>query len=238
MLADGRRAAVHRAPLVATLGPRGSGAPPRTVAVAAKTAKGCCRAHFLLRQEGAAYTALPPALSAIPGSPQAETGEGEGATPGPVVPRFYGLYVPVDAKGRVLSGRHAECDGYVHADCAVEWPSPILLMEDCGVPVDLARMPKAHRQECWSLVDRMHQAGVTHGSAHPRNVLVQPGPLSAPRPERTLATPSFRIASLGRAEVLRPRPGPPTRLAVRTFEKAREVDVQTALSALRLWEEE
>ncbi|KAI0649764.1 hypothetical protein C8Q79DRAFT_901707 [Trametes meyenii] len=234
-VADGRRSAVHRAPLMATLGPRGGA--PRRVAVVAKTAKADCRSHHLLRNEGKAYSTMPSALSEPP-----ESLASSSALPAdvwaPVVPRFYGLYIPVDAEGKKLCGCHQDCDGYIHADCPVDWATPILLMEDCGVPVDLGRMRKAERKQCWSLVDRLHEAGVAHGSAYPRNMLAQPGPLSLPRSERSMATPSFRIASFGRTEVLWPRPGPPTRLAVHSFQKVREQDVQTVLSALRLWEED
>ncbi|KAI0366521.1 hypothetical protein BV20DRAFT_640466 [Pilatotrama ljubarskyi] len=225
-VADGRRSAVHRAPLVATLGPKSAtgSAPPKRVAVVAKTAKGSCRSHHLLRQEGKVYSSLP--LRA--GPPESE----------PLVPRFYGLYIPVDSEGRRLGGKHPHCDGYIHADCAVEWPTPILLMEDCGAPVPLEEMKNAERRQCWSLIDSLHQAGIAHGSAHPRNILVQPGPLCAPAEDRSMRTPSYRLISLGRAETLWPRAGagPPTRLAWHTFQKVREQDVQVALSALRLWE--
>ena len=89
-------------------------------------------------------------------------------------------------------------------------------------------------------MDTLHASGVVHGSPHSRNILVQPGPLSVPREQRTLAMPSFRIASLGRAEALWPgqHAGPPTRLARHCFDKKRELDVQLALSELRLWEED
>ncbi|KAI0672153.1 hypothetical protein C8Q78DRAFT_971466 [Trametes maxima] len=234
-VADGRRSAVHRAPLMATLGPKGG--TPKRVAVVAKTAKANCRSHYLLRNEGRAYSTMPLALSGRFGpAPSSSTPPTD--VDAAVIPRFYGLYIPVDSQGKKLCGCHQECDGYIHADCPVDWATPILLMEDCGAPVDLGRMKKAERKQCWSLVDRLHESGVAHGSAHPRNILVQPGPFSLPRSERSMATPSFRIASFGRTEVLWPRPGPPTRLAVHSFQKVREQDVQTALSALCLWEED
>ncbi|KAI0329812.1 hypothetical protein GY45DRAFT_1324620 [Cubamyces sp. BRFM 1775] len=267
--ADGRRSVVYRAPLVAALGRQdaghkgkareegGAGALPRRVAVVAKMAKGDCRSHYLLRQEGKAYAELPshlfgPSESWRGGATRfdacTESGCASSSMCGGaeesaqrVVPNFYGFYVPVDSKGRRLDCRahHATCDGYLQAGCAVDWPSPILLMEDCGTPVELQGMKRAGRQRCWSLVDSLHASGIAHGSPHSRNILVQPGPLSMPREQRTLATPSFRIASLGRAEALWPeqRAGPPTRLARHCFEKKRELDVQLALSELRLWEE-
>lgn len=131
--ADGRRSAVYRAPLVASLGPKGAaGAVPRNVAVVAKLAKGDCRSQYLLRQEGKAYSMLPTHV------------QGEDDTV-PLVPNFYGLYVAVDSKGRRLCGDHPHCDGYLHSDCAVDWPSPILLMEDCGKPIELEKMGLAAR---------------------------------------------------------------------------------------------
>ncbi|KAI0634601.1 hypothetical protein C8Q77DRAFT_1056000 [Trametes polyzona] len=227
-IADGRRADVYRARLHAPFtqyhGDTGS------VAVVAKLAKGDCRSHHLLKQEGRAYAMAGPHLAAQEREDKDEQG--------PVVPRFYGLYVPVDAAGRMLYGTHPECDGYVHADCKVEWPSPILLMEDCGVPIDTDELKYADRQACWSLVNRLHDAGIAHGAVHARNILVQPGPLNIPRDERTLATPSFRLISLGRAELLWPgrRAGPPTRLEMHGFAKARERDALAVLGGLRAWE--
>ncbi|KAI0819897.1 hypothetical protein BC628DRAFT_1286761, partial [Trametes gibbosa] len=224
-LATGRRSEVYRAPLVASLAPSLDGdadedaratRPPRRVSVVAKLARGDCRSHHLLRQEGRAYARLPSELCA-----EADTGERA------VVPQFYGLYVPVDAQGRGMCGEHPDCDGYLNADCAVEWPSPILLMEECGVPIEVADMSPAQRSECWSLITRLHDANVAHGSPRAGNILVQPASPSTP--------PRYRVISLGRAEVLSARHGPPTRLAVHSFEKTRERDMQTGLMELRPW---
>ncbi|KAH9848142.1 hypothetical protein C2E23DRAFT_740262 [Lenzites betulinus] len=211
-LATGRRSEVYRAPLVASLcsSSSTSSAGPQRVSVVAKLARGDCRSHHLLRQEGRAYARMPAALQ----------GTGDAA-----LPQFYGLYVPVDAQGRRMCGEHPDCDGYLNADCAVEWPSPILLMEDCGVPIEVAGMDQAQRAECWSLVTRLHDANVAHGSARASNILVQPATPSAPS--------RYRLISLGRAEVLSARNGPPTRLAINSFEKTRERDMQTGLMELR-----
>jgi len=46
----------------------------------------------------------------------------------------------------------------------------------------------------------LHNAGFLQGSVYPRNVLIQPGPLTLPPSERSLASPSFRIIDFGRAE--------------------------------------
>jgi len=46
----------------------------------------------------------------------------------------------------------------------------------------------------------LHQFGFTQGSVYPRNILIQPGPLTLPPSKRSLASPSFRIIDFGRAE--------------------------------------
>ena len=51
---------------------------------------------------------------------------------------------------------------------------------------------------CYRLLRRLHKAGFTQGSVYERNVLVQPGPLSAPPEERSDGAPSFRIIDFGR----------------------------------------
>src|SRR5258708_6307521 len=46
----------------------------------------------------------------------------------------------------------------------------------------------------------LHKFGFLQGSTYPRNILVQPGPLSNPPSKRSLTTPSFRIIDFGRVE--------------------------------------
>lgn len=45
---------------------------------------------------------------------------------------------------------------------------------------------------------RLHYAGFTQGSFYVRNILVQPGPLTAPPEKRSKDHPSFRIIDFGR----------------------------------------
>jgi hypothetical protein len=45
----------------------------------------------------------------------------------------------------------------------------------------------------------LHNAGFLQGSIYPRNILIQPGPLTLPPSKRSLASPSFRIIDFGRA---------------------------------------
>jgi hypothetical protein len=47
---------------------------------------------------------------------------------------------------------------------------------------------------------RLHYAGFTQGSFFVRNILTQPGPLSASPEERSSSTPSFRIIDFGRGQ--------------------------------------
>lgn len=47
---------------------------------------------------------------------------------------------------------------------------------------------------------RLHYAGFTQGSFYVRNILTQPGPLTAPPEQRSKNTPSFRIIDFGRTD--------------------------------------
>lgn len=47
---------------------------------------------------------------------------------------------------------------------------------------------------------RLHIAGFTQNSFYVRNILVQPGPLTAPPKKRSKKTPSFRLIDFGRSE--------------------------------------
>lgn len=46
---------------------------------------------------------------------------------------------------------------------------------------------------------RLHYAGFVQNSFFVRNILVQPGPLTAPPEKRSKKTPSFRLIDFGRA---------------------------------------
>jgi len=63
---------------------------------------------------------------------------------GAVVPQFYGYYVP----------EKNEEDEYL---------SPILLLENCGVPINAEALNEDDKHECASLLFRMHGAGWNHG---------------------------------------------------------------------------
>lgn len=94
------------------------------------------------------YNLIPPLLDPVPVNA--------------VVPQFYGYYIPTEKQ-------EGESRPYL---------SPILLLEDCGVPIDPNELNIDDKHECASLLFRLHEAGWNHGSFAPRNILVQNGPLS------------------------------------------------------------
>ncbi|PIL28866.1 hypothetical protein GSI_08912 [Ganoderma sinense ZZ0214-1] len=115
-----------------------------------------------------------------------------------VVPKFFGYYAAVDADGRVIDHDHSHPSCDKDDTCAVSWPTRLLLVEECGKPVVYRRLTHEQRIACYKLLKRLHAAGFTQGSVYERNILVQPGPLSAPPGERSDRTPSFRIIDFGR----------------------------------------
>ncbi|KAJ7196999.1 hypothetical protein GGX14DRAFT_472515 [Mycena pura] len=105
-----------------------------------------------------------------------------------VVPKFFGYYVPEHGAGDIAG------------------PSPILLLEECGSPVDPTNLSQDSKAECFSLFLRLHLSGFLQKSAFKKNILVQPGPLTVHPSQRSLETPGFRIIDFGRA-VRRPPVG-------------------------------
>ncbi|KAI0366532.1 hypothetical protein BV20DRAFT_1124167 [Pilatotrama ljubarskyi] len=231
-LGSGHHSDVYRAPL--TLPPPLS-AHSRTgqVTVAAKLAFPWCTAHTLLHNEARAYGAfarhlqeeycgyniVPPCLYPVP--------------VGPIVPKFYGFYLPVGEDGKVSwnedeGAKHMRCDE--DEPCRVKWVSPILLMEECGEPVRPEKFTVDQRTECFSLVLRLHMANITQGSFYVRNIMIQPGPLSHPPAARTFDRPSFRIIDFGRAACL-------SLLWAGVKEKAKRAEILADLHK-RMWEEE
>ncbi|TFK94117.1 hypothetical protein K466DRAFT_446326, partial [Polyporus arcularius HHB13444] len=199
-LGEGHHSTVFRAPFSVRL--EGASDTTSRVTVAVKTTSAECGAHYMLHQEAAMYTSFPrdfmeeshrpsPTLAnCVPNAP-------EQVLP-PVVPKFYGYYLPVDDDGNFFGRTHINCkeDG----TCDVDWPARLLLVEECGAPIEPEDFTHDQRLECFSLFQRLHEAGFVQYSPYRRNMLVQPGPLSAPRRERSFAAPSFRIIDFGRGE--------------------------------------
>ncbi|KAK7682781.1 hypothetical protein QCA50_014165 [Cerrena zonata] len=105
---------------------------------------------------------------------------------GPVVPKFYGYYLP---EGINMNDA---------LKCNVA--SPILLMEECGKPVEPEDYSLDKQSECFSLIHRLHKAGFVQNSPYLRNMVVQPGPLTVPPEKRSMKYPSFRIIDFGRGQ--------------------------------------
>jgi hypothetical protein len=103
---------------------------------------------------------------------------------GAVAPQFYGYYIPEENTG----------------DDSSPYLSPILLLENCGIPIVPEALNKDEKQECASLLYRLHEAGWNHRSFFERNILMQLGPLSEwPlfRTQRNVK--SFRLIDFGRS---------------------------------------
>ncbi|KAI0752592.1 hypothetical protein C8Q80DRAFT_1267121 [Daedaleopsis nitida] len=113
----------------------------------------------------------------------------------PAVPKFYGYYLPYVPGTEYVAN---DCGG--DGDHDVDWPSPILLIEDCGAPVRLSDLSHADKMHCMMLLQFLHEAGYIHGCPNPSKILVKPGPLSAPPAQRSLEEPSFRITDFGCGE--------------------------------------
>ena len=58
------------------------------------------------------------------------------------------------------------------------------------------------REEVYSLFLHLHNSDFIHNSAYPRNILIQPGPLTRPPVQRSIKSPSFRLIDFGRTERL------------------------------------
>src|ERR1700691_3512990 len=98
--------------------------------------------------------------------------------------QFYGYYVPEEN----------------NENQAAPYLSPILLLENCGIPIDPEALNQDDKEECASLLYRLHEAGWIHGSYAARNILTQPGPLSEWPPFRILGgVKSFRLIDFGRS---------------------------------------
>lgn len=58
------------------------------------------------------------------------------------------------------------------------------------------------RVDCYALINRLHFAGYHHNSVFERNIVVQPGPLTAPPDARSIENPSYRVIDFGRTNCL------------------------------------
>ncbi|KZS99889.1 uncharacterized protein LAESUDRAFT_667429 [Laetiporus sulphureus 93-53] len=101
-----------------------------------------------------------------------------------VVPKFYGYYVPEeDTPASDVSGL-----------------SPILLIEECGEPIDPKELSLDEQSQCYTHILRLHLEEFIQNSVFTRNILIQPGPLDVAPHFRSREHPSFRIIDFGRCE--------------------------------------
>ncbi|KAH9924993.1 uncharacterized protein BXZ73DRAFT_79122 [Epithele typhae] len=200
-----------------------------------------------LVRRGKAGRAAVEGKAAVPGVPEGHTTFAFGA----VAPKFFGYYLPLKQDGEIWWETHPGCT--VEGGCEVRWPAPILLMEDCGEPVEhflgeltleqslrsrsrrsavfvlIVIVVLYRRKECFSLFKYLHDAGFANLSANPYDILVQPGPLGVPSAQRSLRAPSFRIVDFGRAEARASR-----RTNADEFEEFCNQDFEYAWSTLGL----
>ncbi|KAJ7083121.1 hypothetical protein B0H15DRAFT_428407 [Mycena belliarum] len=153
-------------------------------AVVAKVAVPRREARGFLNHEAAIYDSFPEYLSQEFSGYALVPGIKFPVPVGAVVPKFFGYYVP-------------EHDGYDALDTAS--PSPILLLEECGSPIEPQNLSHDAKAECLSMFFRLHLSGYLQKSAFKKNILVQPGPLTVAPHKRSLDSPSFRIIDFGRA---------------------------------------
>ncbi|KAI0046801.1 hypothetical protein FA95DRAFT_1559755 [Auriscalpium vulgare] len=102
----------------------------------------------------------------------------------PVVPQFYGYY----------------CPDLDHSNNArTEYLSPIMLVEDVGKPIDPTTLNRDDRQECASLLFRLHKAGFLHNSVFERNICMQLGDIQDFPLAKRASDRRFRLIDFGRA---------------------------------------
>ncbi|KAL7284758.1 hypothetical protein ACG7TL_002065 [Trametes sanguinea] len=163
-------------------------------------------------------TAAPPESDTAPGPAPSATVQRTEALPA-VVPKFFGFYAPLLPNGTVCKTTHCEQKGCYRV---APLPTPILLIEECGEPIRTKDWNREQRYELhkgpthtsltavlilcsekiYHLFERLHEDGFVQYSSFERNMLVQPGPLSVPREQRSMNSPSFRIIDFGRGEAL------------------------------------
>ncbi|CCM06631.1 uncharacterized protein FIBRA_08911 [Fibroporia radiculosa] len=105
-----------------------------------------------------------------------------------VVPKFFGYYIPESSESSASSPESG--------------PSPILLLEECGTPIEARWLSLDEKTQCYTHILRLHMEDFVQNSIYVRNILMQPGPLYLPPSERTLARPVFRVIDFGRGERL------------------------------------
>ncbi|KAL4253255.1 hypothetical protein ABKN59_004756 [Abortiporus biennis] len=233
-LGSGNHSYVHKAPLTLP-SPLSAFSRNGNVTVAAKTAYPRTSALELLENEGKIYSEFDTSLMEDWCGYNLVTPVKYPVPVGPVVPKFYGYYVTEDVATDAVSESTEKEDAQsgVESDSEIDseteqaaphhYPlSPILLMEECGKPVEPHKFSLDDRSECYSLMCRLHYSMFVQNSFFIRNIVVQPGPLTVPPEERSSKTPSFRIIDFGRAVRFRNLIGPDPKKDSSRFQRKQE----------------
>ncbi|KAI0046803.1 hypothetical protein FA95DRAFT_1519847 [Auriscalpium vulgare] len=122
---------------------------------------------------------------------------------GAVVPQFFGYYVPEDGDGESSSSEEETSGGAPDADVKEKrklkgYLSPIMLLENCGRPIDPRSLNADDRDECAALLYRLHATGYAHGSVFERNIMMQLGDLRDPPLFKQEKDRRFRLIDFGR----------------------------------------
>ncbi|VDC02512.1 unnamed protein product [Peniophora sp. CBMAI 1063] len=136
---------------------------------------------------------------------------------GALVPQFYGYYVPrggfkpVVNDVVVIDPNPAAGSDAVTSDpkptpqLPADYISPILLLEHCGLPIQIDELSEDDKSTCAALYLMFAEGGWTQNSMAERNVVIQPGPITDWPVFRGMSSRqrSFRLIDFGRAAPLR-----------------------------------
>ncbi|KZV77145.1 hypothetical protein PENSPDRAFT_567594, partial [Peniophora sp. CONT] len=119
---------------------------------------------------------------------------------GALVPQFYGYYVPQGDSKPATTSDTAPLP-QTAPSLPADYISPILLLENCGVPIEVDNLSDDDRDTCAAMYLLFLEGGWMQNSMAERNVVMQTGPLSEWPAFRGYDRPkySFRLIDFGRA---------------------------------------
>ncbi|KAF9049066.1 hypothetical protein BJ165DRAFT_1464210 [Panaeolus papilionaceus] len=115
---------------------------------------------------------------------------------GAIAPQYYGYYVfdgLVDDDDPIAEGplTPAESAAFEENEALKtigtqddRYYSPIMLLENCGQPIESDKLSVDDREQAISLFNRFHHAGWCHLSLYQRNIVMKPGPINVTHQER------------------------------------------------------
>ena len=128
---------------------------------------------------------------------------------GALVPQFYGYYVPRGGFTPVVDDIVTDPLPASDSDSDIEglpplpphYLSPILLLEHCGVEVDINELSADDKNTCAAMYFLFLEGGWTQNSMYARNIVAQPGPITEWPVFRGIDSRqrSFRLIDFGRA---------------------------------------